>query len=64
MVVGRSCQFRKRHLNFDEFNTYSKEKKLKKLDEVAETVRREKCLLARIQLSIMMQNYLLQINRK
>ncbi|WP_346984401.1 heme-binding domain-containing protein [Chryseobacterium sp. POE27] len=29
----------KRHLNFDEFNTYSKEKKLKKLDEIAETVR-------------------------
>ncbi|SIP94512.1 heme-binding domain-containing protein [Chryseobacterium sp. RU33C] len=29
----------KRHLNFDEFNCYSKEKKLKKLDEVAETIR-------------------------
>lgn len=29
----------KRHFNFDEFNSYSKEKKLKKLDEVAETVR-------------------------
>ena len=29
----------KRHLNFDEFNTYTKEKKLHKLDEVAETVR-------------------------
>lgn len=29
----------KRHLNFDEFNTYPKEKKLKKLDEIAETVR-------------------------
>lgn len=29
----------KRHLNFDEFNSYSKEKKLKKLDEVAETIR-------------------------
>lgn len=29
----------KRHLNFDEFNTYTKEKKLKKLDEVAETVK-------------------------
>lgn len=29
----------KRHLNFDEFNTYSKEKKLKKLDEITETVR-------------------------
>ncbi|MCD1117638.1 heme-binding domain-containing protein [Chryseobacterium turcicum] len=29
----------KRHFNFDEFNSYSKEKKLKKLDEVAETIR-------------------------
>ncbi|SIS70794.1 Haem-binding domain-containing protein [Chryseobacterium ureilyticum] len=29
----------KRHLNFDEFNTYSKEKKLKKLDEITEAVR-------------------------
>ncbi|WFB68297.1 heme-binding domain-containing protein [Chryseobacterium sp. WX] len=29
----------KRHLNFDEFNSYSKEKKIKKLDEVAETIR-------------------------
>lgn len=29
----------KRHLNFDEFNTYSKEKKLKKLDEITETIR-------------------------
>ncbi|EFK34186.1 Uncharacterised protein [Chryseobacterium gleum] len=29
----------KRHFNFDEFYSYSKEKKLKKLDEVAETVR-------------------------
>lgn len=29
----------KRYLNFDEFNTYSKEKKLKKLDEITETVR-------------------------
>lgn len=28
----------KRHLNFDEFNTYSNEKKLEKLDEIAETV--------------------------
>lgn len=28
----------KRHLNFDEFGTYPKDKKLKKLDEVAETV--------------------------
>ena len=26
-------------MNFDEFNTYTKEKKLKKLDEVAETVK-------------------------
>ncbi|MPS64749.1 heme-binding domain-containing protein [Chryseobacterium sp.] len=29
----------KRHLNFDEFNTYTKEKKLKKLDEIVETVK-------------------------
>lgn len=28
----------KKHLNFDEFNTYTTEKKLKKLDEVVETV--------------------------
>lgn len=28
----------KRHLNFDEFSTYPKDKKLHKLDEVAETV--------------------------
>lgn len=28
----------KRHLNFDEFGTYPKDKKLHKLDEVAETV--------------------------
>lgn len=28
----------KRHLNFDEFNTYSNEKKLEKLDEITETV--------------------------
>ena len=28
----------KRHLNFDEFGTYPKDKKLKKLDEVAKTV--------------------------
>lgn len=28
----------KRHLNFDEFGTYPNDKKLKKLDEVAETV--------------------------
>ena len=29
----------KRHLNFDEFYTYPKNKKLKKLDEIAETVK-------------------------
>ncbi|UMQ42361.1 heme-binding domain-containing protein [Chryseobacterium sp. Y16C] len=29
----------KRHLNFDEFNTYTKERKLKKLDEIVETVK-------------------------
>ncbi|MYY27280.1 heme-binding domain-containing protein [Elizabethkingia anophelis] len=29
----------KRHLNFDEFNTYPKEKKIKKLREIEETVR-------------------------
>lgn len=29
----------KRHFNFDEFDTYPKEKKLRKLDEVVETVR-------------------------
>jgi hypothetical protein len=29
----------KRHLNFDEFNTYSREKKLKKLNEIVETVK-------------------------
>lgn len=29
----------KRHLNFDEFNTYSREKKLEKLDEIAETIK-------------------------
>lgn len=28
----------KKHLNFDEFNTYPATKKLKKLDEVAETI--------------------------
>ncbi|MCD2422125.1 heme-binding domain-containing protein [Niabella pedocola] len=28
----------KKHLNFDEFNTYPAKKKLRKLDEVAETV--------------------------
>ncbi|UOU97224.1 heme-binding domain-containing protein [Chryseobacterium daecheongense] len=31
----------KRHLNFDEFNTYSNEKKLEKLDEITETVKSE-----------------------
>lgn len=31
----------KRHLNFDEFNTYPKEKKLNKLDEVSETVNKD-----------------------
>lgn len=29
----------KRHFNFDDFNSYSREKKLKKLDEVTETIR-------------------------
>ncbi|MCS3869381.1 hypothetical protein J3D55_002297 [Chryseobacterium ginsenosidimutans] len=29
----------KRHLNFDEFNSYSQEEKLKKLDEIIETVK-------------------------
>jgi len=29
----------KRHLNFDEFNSYSREKKLEKLDEIVETVK-------------------------
>ncbi|MDF2934283.1 MAG: cytochrome [Chryseobacterium sp.] len=29
----------KRHLNFDEFNSYSREEKLKKLDEIIETVK-------------------------
>lgn len=29
----------KRHLNFDEFSTYSREKKLEKLDEIVETVK-------------------------
>ena len=29
----------KRHLNFDEFNTYSNDKKLHKLDEITETVK-------------------------
>jgi len=29
----------KRHLNFDEFNTYSRDKKLEKLDEIAETIK-------------------------
>ncbi|WP_034753319.1 heme-binding domain-containing protein [Chryseobacterium daeguense] len=30
----------KRHLNFDEFNTYSREKKLEKLEEIVETVKK------------------------
>lgn len=29
----------KRHLNFDEFNTYSRDKKLEKLDEIIETIK-------------------------
>ena len=29
----------KRHLNFDEFNAYTREKKLKKLDEITETIK-------------------------
>ena len=29
----------KRHLNFDEFNSYSREKKLEKLDEIVETIK-------------------------
>ncbi|WP_333853070.1 heme-binding domain-containing protein [Epilithonimonas sp.] len=36
----------KRHLNFDEFNTYTKEKKLKKLDEIVETVKEEEMPLS------------------
>lgn len=36
----------RRHLNFDEFNTYSKEKKLKKLDEITETVKEEEMPLS------------------
>jgi hypothetical protein len=48
MVVADHVNSGKRHLNFDEFNTYTKEKKLKKLDEIAETVKKEKCRLARI----------------
>ncbi|CAA7386507.1 heme-binding domain-containing protein [Chryseobacterium fistulae] len=36
----------KRHFNFDEFNSYSKEKKLKKLDEVAETIKNGEMPLA------------------
>ncbi|PTT19398.1 cytochrome C [Chryseobacterium sp. HMWF028] len=36
----------KRHFNFDEFNSYSKEKKLKKLDEVVETIKNGEMPLA------------------
>ncbi|MDQ1857035.1 heme-binding domain-containing protein [Chryseobacterium sp. WLY505] len=36
----------KRHFNFDEFNTYSKEKKLHKLDEVVETMQNDEMPLA------------------
>ena len=36
----------KRHLNFDEFNSYSREKKLKKLDEIVETVKEGEMPLA------------------
>lgn len=36
----------KRHLNFDEFNTYPVKKKLRKLDEVAETVNKGEMPLA------------------
>lgn len=36
----------KRHLNFDEFNTYSREKKLEKLDEILETVKEGEMPLA------------------
>lgn len=36
----------KRHLNFDEFNTYSREKKLEKLDEIVETVKEGEMPLA------------------
>lgn len=36
----------KRHLNFDEFNSYSREKKLKKLDEILETVKEGEMPLA------------------
>jgi hypothetical protein len=64
MVVGRSCQLRERHLNFDEFNTYTKEKKLKKLDEVAETIREGEMPLTLILLSIRMQNCLTSKSQK
>ena len=36
----------KRHLNFDEFNSYSREKKLEKLDEILETVKEGEMPLA------------------
>lgn len=36
----------KRHLNFDEFNSYSREKKLEKLDEIVETVKEGEMPLA------------------
>lgn len=36
----------KRHLNFDEFNTYSREKKLEKLDEIIETIKEGEMPLA------------------
>lgn len=36
----------KRHLNFDEFNSYSSEKKLEKLDEILETVKEGEMPLA------------------
>ena len=36
----------KRHLNFDEFNSYSREKKLEKLDEIIETIKEGEMPLA------------------
>ena len=36
----------KRHLNFDEFNSYSREKKLEKLDEIVETIKEGEMPLA------------------
>jgi len=36
----------KRHLNFDEFNSYSRDKKLEKLDEIVETVKEGEMPLA------------------